>query len=236
MVIVGTSGYYYREWVGRFYPEGLPPSRWLEFYARHFNGLELNSSFYRPPAENSLKKLARFPLYYSLKLFRGITHEGILEECLLASFFRAKEILKEKLITILAQFPFSFRPEGGTEFLIELYRKFKEEEITITAELRHPSWEGRLKELETEGIPVACIKFPENLNWLKKCVKTREISYFRLHGKGKLYRGNYTLEELKELAEEVKNSVSKYRLIFFNNTSGGAPENAKIFKDLVKGG
>ena len=235
MVIVGTSGYYYREWVGKFYPKGLPPSRWLEFYAKHFNGLELNSSFYRPPSENTLKKLSQFNLYYSLKLFRGITHEGSLEEELLAPFYRAKEVLGERLITLLAQFPYSFYPdEERLEFLKELFKRFKERGITVTAELRHPRWEERLEELKEEGIPVACIKFPAYLRWLRSCVKSEELAYYRLHGKRRLYRGSYTDEELKELAQEVKESPSRYKLIFFNNTSGGAVENARRLMELLK--
>jgi len=234
VVAVGTSGYYYREWVGKFYPKGLPPSRWLEFYARHFNGLELNASFYRPPSENTLKKLAKFPLYYSLKLFKGITHEESLEEELLLPFFRAKEVLGERLITLLAQFPSSFYPtEEKVEFLVNLFRKFKERGITVTAELRHPRWEERLEELGKEGIPVACTRFPAYLRWLKECVKTKEVAYFRLHGKGRLYGGSYAEEELEELAEEVKSSPGEKKLIFFNNTSGGAPENAKRLTELL---
>jgi len=236
LIVVGTSGYYYREWVERFYPKGLSPSRWLEFYAQHFNGLELNSSFYRPPSENTLKKLSRFSLYYSLKLFRGITHEERLEEELLTPFFRAKEVLGERLITLLAQFPYSFYPSREREsFLMELFRKFKDRGIVITAELRHPLWKGSLEKLKREGIPTACIKFPRRLKWLKECVKTDEIAYFRLHGKGRLYKGTYTDEELKEIAQEVRNSPSEKRLIFFNNTSGRAPENAKRLMELLSG-
>jgi len=235
VVVVGTSGYYYREWVGKFYPKGLPPSRWLEFYAKHFNGLELNASFYRPPSESTLKKLSQFPLYYSLKLFRGITHEESLEEELLKPFFRAKEVLKEKLITLLAQFPYSFYPSPEkVEFLAGLFEKFRERGIVITAELRHPRWEEKLEELKEREIPVACLKFPNYLRWLRKCVKTKEVAYFRLHGKGRLYRGSYAEEELKELAREVKSSPSQNRLIFFNNTSGRAPENAKKLIELLK--
>src|SRR5262245_36164011 len=46
---IGTSGYHYKHWVGTFYPPKTPPARMLEFYARHFDTLELNSSFYRLP-------------------------------------------------------------------------------------------------------------------------------------------------------------------------------------------
>ncbi|WP_457679789.1 DUF72 domain-containing protein [Thermovibrio sp.] len=226
MVVVGTSGYYYREWVGKVYPEGLSPSRWLEFYSQHLNSLEVNSTFYRPPSENSVKKLSKYRLFYSLKLCKEITHQKSLKEELLTPFLRAKEVLKEKLITLLAQFPPSFKPREA-DFLFELFNFFKRNGITVTVELRNPLWEKKLPELQKEKIPVACISFPEKLNWLKKCIKMREITYLRLHGKRELYRGSYK-KELSKIAKWVKESSSQNKLTFFNNTLGEA------FKDAVE--
>ena len=53
-VIVGTSGYSYKEWKGTFYPEALPASRMLSFYATHFESVEINNTFYRMPNEKTL--------------------------------------------------------------------------------------------------------------------------------------------------------------------------------------
>ena len=50
---IGTSGWHYDDWRNRFYPEKLPKTKWLEFYARHFDTVELNNSFYRLPSENA---------------------------------------------------------------------------------------------------------------------------------------------------------------------------------------
>ena len=44
---IGTSGWHYEHWKGRFYPDKLTKARWLEFYASHFATVELNNSFYR---------------------------------------------------------------------------------------------------------------------------------------------------------------------------------------------
>lgn len=44
---IGTSGWHYPHWSGRFYPRGLPATRWLEFYSRHLATVEVNNSFYR---------------------------------------------------------------------------------------------------------------------------------------------------------------------------------------------
>jgi uncharacterized protein YecE (DUF72 family) len=44
---VGTSGWVYKDWRGRFYPSRLPASRWFDYYAEHFSTVEINNSFYR---------------------------------------------------------------------------------------------------------------------------------------------------------------------------------------------
>lgn len=53
----GTSGYSYKPWLGRFYPERLPAGRMLAYYAAHFNTVEINNTFYRMPADTA----RRFP-------------------------------------------------------------------------------------------------------------------------------------------------------------------------------
>jgi uncharacterized protein YecE (DUF72 family) len=55
-VIVGTSGYSYKEWKGIFYPEKLPAAKMLSFYAEHFGTVEINNTFYRMPEASTLAK------------------------------------------------------------------------------------------------------------------------------------------------------------------------------------
>ncbi len=230
MVVVGTSGYYYREWRGSFYPKELPPNKWLSYYSNYFNGLEVNSTFYRLPSVATLRKLSSYSLFYSFKLFRGITHERKLSKELLLPFLEAKSLLGDKLLTVLAQFPYSFTPRE-LPFLKDLISEFTQGGVVLTLELRNPAWKEKLKEL---SVPVACLSFPEGLNWLKGCVKKRELSYYRLHGKGPLYGGSYSRRELKRLALELLSSSSEYKLVFFNNTRGGAPFNALTLLKLLK--
>lgn len=51
---IGTSGWHYPHWHGVFYPGNLPPGKWLEYYACHFDSVEINSSFYRLPTEQTV--------------------------------------------------------------------------------------------------------------------------------------------------------------------------------------
>jgi uncharacterized protein YecE (DUF72 family) len=76
-VRIGTSGWVYPHWRGRFYPRGLPSTRWLEFYASRFDTVELNNSFYRQPTREQFQRWRRAVpdgFQYAVKLNRFITH------------------------------------------------------------------------------------------------------------------------------------------------------------------
>ncbi|HKQ37387.1 MAG TPA: DUF72 domain-containing protein, partial [Verrucomicrobiae bacterium] len=55
---VGTSGYAYKEWKGKFYPEDLPDKQMLKFYGERFRSVEINNTFYRMPKQSMLEAWA----------------------------------------------------------------------------------------------------------------------------------------------------------------------------------
>jgi len=74
---VGTSGFSYKEWKGRFYPPDLPSKQLLRFYSSHFRAVEINNTFYRMPKEAILEAWAsEVPegFRFALKAPRQITH------------------------------------------------------------------------------------------------------------------------------------------------------------------
>ena len=74
---VGTSGWQYKHWKSRFYPPELPTAKWLEYYARHFDTVELNNPFYRQPEKKTFERWRRSvpdDFVYAVKLNRFITH------------------------------------------------------------------------------------------------------------------------------------------------------------------
>ena len=74
---VGCSGWNYKEWRRRFYPEGVPPSRWLEHYSRAFDTVEVNSTFYRLASEPAVKRwVEQTPdgFVFTVKASRYLTH------------------------------------------------------------------------------------------------------------------------------------------------------------------
>ena len=74
-VFVGTSGWQYDSWRGKFYPEKLPKSRWLEHYATRFRTVEVNNTFYRLPGPDTFADLLQLPparAYIRLHHGRGL--------------------------------------------------------------------------------------------------------------------------------------------------------------------
>src|SRR5512132_3444353 len=77
-LLAGTSGYSYKEWLGHFYPEKLPASAMLRYYAERFPTVEINNTFYRMPAPDMLARWSQeVPDHFAftLKAPRRITHE-----------------------------------------------------------------------------------------------------------------------------------------------------------------
>jgi uncharacterized protein YecE (DUF72 family) len=97
---LGCSGFYYNHWKGTFYPQNLPKTRWLQYYAERFNTLEINNTFYRLPSENLLlgwykKTPANFRFF--LKANRAITHTRKFHNTqdLTQRFYKLAYLLKE---------------------------------------------------------------------------------------------------------------------------------------------
>src|SRR5205809_2387455 len=77
-ILVGTSGYSYKEWKGNFYPADLPAAKMLSFYASQFNTVEINNTFYRMPEAKMLAKWeGEVPkdFVFVLKAPQRITHQ-----------------------------------------------------------------------------------------------------------------------------------------------------------------
>ena len=141
---IGTCAWSYEEWRGSFYPEDLPPAQWLEFYARYFPAVEVDSTFYSVPAENMARRWMEttgHEFRFTCKFPREITHVRRLHDCAneLHSFLRALEVLAPKLNVLLIQLPPSFTPKEGKtalrKFLEQLPRDFR-----YAIEFRHPGW------------------------------------------------------------------------------------------------
>lgn len=109
-LLAGTSGFSYKEWLGRFYPEKLPATEMLRFYAQHFSTTEINNTFYRMPDEAMLARWTeQVPEHFAftLKAPRRITHDQRLREAEshVTEFVRRAGALGPKLGVLLFQLP-----------------------------------------------------------------------------------------------------------------------------------
>ena len=109
-LLAGTSGFSYKEWLGKFYPEKLPGDAMLRYYAERLVTVEINNTFYRMPAEAMLSNWVKeVPDHFTftLKAPRRITHEKRLREADqdVTEFLRRAQLLGDKLGAILFQLP-----------------------------------------------------------------------------------------------------------------------------------
>jgi uncharacterized protein YecE (DUF72 family) len=231
---IGTSGWHYDDWRGRFYPEKLPKAKWLEFYARHFPTVELNNTFYRLPSEAAFTNWydSSPPGFtYAVKVSRFITHIKRLKDCneAVTNFMSRAGILKEKLGPLLYQLPPSMHRNDDR---LALFLSGLSPEFRHVIEFRHESWltEDVFDILRKYHAGICVFDMPESTCPL---LATADFAYIRFHGSDSLYSSCYSDEELSDWAKRIidlaKNLDSVY--IYFNNdVQGFALRNAEAIR------
>src|SRR5262245_56274123 len=141
-VHIGTSGWHYKHWKGRFYPKKLPASKMLGYYQQHFDTVELNNSFYRLPPENALadwRDSTPRNFCFTMKGSRFLTHMKKLKdpEQGIDRFMERAKILGKKLGPIVFQLP--PRWESNAERL-ETFLRALPRTHRYSFELRDASW------------------------------------------------------------------------------------------------
>ena len=243
MVFIGTSGYNYPDWWnGVFYPSDLPQRKWLEFYAKHFNTVELNVSFYRLPKkevfESWYKRTAK-GFVFCVKGSRFITHIKRLKDCRepLSLLLEHASPLKEKLGALLWQLPpkFPFDKQRLEQFCILLSTLPRSKNLRHVFEFRDESWFCQeARRVLGEFHFAFCTAHGSGLPLMEPL--TSDFVYLRLHGGEVLYGGDYSDTELKRWAERLKEWGEKGQsaFVYFNNDAYGfAIKNALTLKKIV---
>src|ERR1043165_2980471 len=111
---VGTSGFGYKEWKGKFFPKDIKPAEMLRFYSGRFNAVEINNSFYSLPKSSTVKswlKEAPPSFIFGLKAPQKITHILRLKSAArpLRAFLKLADILGPQLGPLLFQLPPNFK-------------------------------------------------------------------------------------------------------------------------------
>jgi len=242
-LFIGTSGFGYPDWQGRFYPEGLPRSQWLAYYARVFNSLELNVTFYRTPKPAVFEGWARAvpaDFAFVVKGPRFMTHIRKLEVDLdiCERFSAAVRHLEERLSCALWQLPPSLRADAH---LLEAFLETLRNDSVLARcrhaiEFRHRSWFDDDIYAILARANVAAVAADSGGRFPFVDVRTADFAYFRFHGPAGLYTSSYSGDELARFAESMRAHWENGDVYaFFNNDARAyAIENALTLKGLLK--
>ena len=210
----------------------------FEFYARHFDTVEINNSFYRLPTANTFdnwRESSPRNFCYAVKGSRFITHMKKLKDPKISSekFFLAAERLENKLGPILFQLPprWKLNLERLSEFLDDLPAEHK-----YVFEFRDESWlVTPVFELLRRHNAAFCVHDFEDMKVPREI--TADFSYIRFHGPTSAkYWGSYSDDELRAWADWIKGRRRQLSemYIYFNNDPGGeAVKNALSLKALL---
>ena len=252
MICIGSSGYSYDDWVGPFYPKGLPQREWLAYYAREFDTVEVNMTFYRVPSVKTVTAwVERTPetFTFAVKAFRGLTHERAAAD--FESFAQSLRPLSEakKLGVVLAQFPQSFHPTPANyDYLARLRAGL--DGLPTVVEFRDAAWlsEATFDKLRELGLGIASVDEPRLKGLMPPvAVATGPVGYVRFHGRNarqwykhehgwQRYNYTYTREELAEWVSKIRalEATTTQVLVYFNNAwQGQGLANARTLKELL---
>jgi uncharacterized protein YecE (DUF72 family) len=215
-VLAGTSGYSYREWKGSFYPEDLPASEMLRYYAERFPAVEINNTFYRMPRAEVLSGWAeQVPdgFRFALKASQRITHQKRLKEAgdAVDYFFRVATTLGDRLGPTLFQLPPNFAKDLPR---LESFLSGLPPGSLAAFEFRHASWfdEPVFAVLRAQRVAL-CIAEDENL--ATPLEPTTDWGYLRLR------RQDYGEEDLLRWAERIRMQPWREAYVFFKHEEEG---------------
>jgi uncharacterized protein YecE (DUF72 family) len=225
VVYVGTSGYNYPEWKGRFYPENLAASKMLPYYSERFSTVEINYTFYRMPTARLVTGwAAQVPasFRFTLKAPRRITHDRKLRDGaeLVRGFCEAAQELGPQLGALLFQLPPSFKKDLGVfdEFLAVLPPR-----VCAAFEFRHDSWlhDEVYARLRDRNLAL-CVADSETRS--TPVIATADYAYLRLRDEG------YTERHIVEWAGRVQDLATRCKdvyVYFKHEDEGKGPEFAQ---------
>lgn len=230
-VLVGTSGYSYKEWKGTFYPEDLPAAKMLPFYAERFGTVEINNTFYRMPERKTVEKWAtEVPegFVFVLKAPQRITHQKKLADCAddVRYLFEVAEALGTKLGPVLFQLPPYSRKDIAKlrAFVTTLPRDRK-----FAFEFRHDSWsDDEVYSILRDADAALCAAdTDETEDPSSLLVPTASWGYLRLR------RVDYPSGALSEWATRIRTQRWTDAFVFFKHEDEGkGPEFAKQFLEV----
>lgn len=234
---IGCSGWFYSHWRGVFYPAGeVTTKNWFAYYVAAFRTVELNAPFYRWPKPATVRRWYRDAppgFIYTAKVNRLITHERRLNGTrkLVQSYYGIADTLREKMGCFLFQFPPSFKYSALN--LKRIVAQLDPARKSV-AEFRHRSWwqDKVYRALRERGLAFCAVsapRLPEDFP------ANQPVAYFRLHGKSRWYRHDYSLAELQVWKDRILACGAKEAWVYFDNDNKGhAVKNALQLRRLLR--
>ena len=260
IIRIGPAGWSYKDWEGIVYPQkpgkSFDP---LEYLARFFDTIEINSSFYRPPAPTTTKSwatrvAANIKFVFTAKLHRLFTHErGKATKKDEKEYRQGMDVLAKagKLGAVLLQFPWSFKntPDDRV-YLGKLLEKFSDYPLVL--EVRHTSWNTPevYEWLEERAVGICNIDQPVFKKSIRpQALTTSPVGYVRLHGRNykdwfrekalahERYDYLYSIDELDPWLVRIKEVAKQTRetyVVTNNHFRGQGVVNAIEIKAALK--
>ncbi|MGH8092568.1 MAG: DUF72 domain-containing protein [Chthoniobacterales bacterium] len=227
---IGTSGFQYTEWKGSFYPEDLPASKMLPYFAERLFTTEINYTFHRIPSPKTIENwLAQTPdnFRFALKAPQKITHFARLRDCqdTLAYFCRVISALGGRLGPVLFQLPPNFKKNADvlSAFLRELPA------LRAAFEFRHESWlDDEIFALLREHKIALCLAETEKMS--TPLVATADYGYLRLR------REDYATADVERWTDFVRQQSATWQEVFVyfkHEEAGIGPELARQMIELL---
>ena len=232
-ILVGTSGYSYKQWKGRFYPEKMKEPEMLGFYAQRFPTVEINNTFYRMPSREVLAKwTADTPATFTfvLKAPQRITHQKRLGDVAddLEYFLGTAEAMGSKLGPLLFQLPPYLKKD------LPRLRRFLEllpPASRAAFEFRHESWfDEEVTAALRERKAVLCMADTEEGGPTSEVSPTADWGYLRLR------RADYGEDQLRGWADRIRAQPWQEAFVFFKHEDEAkGPELAERLTALLAG-
>lgn len=248
---IGCSGWSYTSWQGPFYPKDIENSKWLKYYSKIFDYVEIDSTFYRIPNEFMVKNwYKRTPenFRFTAKLPKVITHDKRLsniDEDQLSYFFDSMSELKEKLLALLIQLPPSIDIMEGLEALRNIL-PYLDKQFRYAVEVRHRSWFQDLA-YNFFANNNMCLVWSQLADIRTPPVVTSDFVYVRFIGDRSIQEkdfGRIQIDRIKEMKKVARNfkgdtnegnlSSVRFAIIAANNHYAGfGPGTVNVFRQLL---
>lgn len=237
---IGTSGWAYPEWRGKFYPRFMRDRDRLAYYAQQFDTVEVNGSFYQLPKPDLMERwrdMVPDHFRFTLKIWRAVTHVQKLRNARadLDQFLASIEPLREKTGPLLLQLPPNLDASAAAD-LSAVLGVISDKGWNVAVEFRHRSWAGAGTEAILKHDNAAMVLHDRPRGIWTDPNEGASFVYLRYHGPLGDYKGGYAPEFLAAEAARIAawNRAGKKIWAFFNNTSdGSAPENARALRDKL---